>query len=120
LISPEDIRIGINDFDRASGHERRLQLSPQAGLLLTALLNAWIYEGGDSGESAIANRQHRAIQFVFGELPNLLTQLSNELGPSERVPAFLVNSMDIIHWANPRWPALLRRSEALGFIFTKE
>lgn len=117
MITSEDIQIGMNEFERAGGNERRVRLSRRAGDLLSVLLNTWIYEGGsDNRNTTVTNRQHLAIEFVYRELPRLVVQLPAELALNGEV----VSGIDIIHWIIPQWPVLLRGSEALGFIFDKE
>jgi hypothetical protein len=105
------------DVQFAVGASRpTIPLSPLAADLVANLLNDFIYEFRGQEVSAVVDRHHRALDFVYKELANVLTDASRELRVERAVTA-----VDILHWISPRWPDLLKKQgSVLGFVFDKE
>lgn len=98
---------------------RPLRLSEHGELLVSALLNAWIDEGGgDKIGTTKEDRERLAADFRKEELPALLLLLRP--AGTRVLENNVVNSIDIIHWLIPQWPDALRQSNILGFHFDKE
>jgi hypothetical protein len=108
MIIRFDIQLGMQ------GSHGRIGLTRRATELVANLLNDFIHDLKDRQIGAVLDRYHRALEFVYRELADVLAGAATARHADKRL-----SSVDLLHWIAPRWPDVLR-GPARGFVFDKE